>query len=274
MATIPAIGQRIAQIQSLVADPALAVSATTTGTASSSSFAAALADALAAGAATGTSGTDGSSASGSSLLDGSTVDSSGASFLSALGLSGGTGSGSGQSLLDALGLSGSSGLGSSTLDALGLTATSATAGASSTASSPGVLDAHGVPADLAQYGNGHVPASALTPVGSTGVRMWQPAAQALTGLVAAAKADGVTIGITEGYRSYDEQVTLARTKGLYSQGGLAAAPGTSEHGWGTAADLKLDPSALAWMRTNASRFGFVADTPRESWHWAYQPSAA
>ena len=234
MATIPAIGQRIAEIQSLVADPALAVSATTTGTASSSSFAAALADALAAGAATGTSGADGSSASGSSLLDGSTIDSSGASFLSALGLSGGTASSSGQS----------------------------------------VLDAHGVPADLAQYGNGHVPASALTPVGSTGVRMWQPAAQALTGLIAAAKADGVTIGVTEGYRPYDEQVTLARTKGLYSQGGLAAAPGTSEHGWGTAADLQLDPSALAWMRTNASRFGFVADTPRESWHWAYQPSAA
>ncbi len=272
MATIPAIGQRIAEIQSLVADPALAVSATTTGTASSSSFAAALADALAASAATGTS------ASGSSLLDGSTVDSSGASFLSALGLSGGTGSGtgsgSGQSLLDALGLSGSSALGRSTLDALGLTATSGAAGVSSAASSPGVLDAHGVPADLAQYGNGHVPASALTPVGSTGVRMWQPAAQALTGLVAAAKADGVTIGVTEGYRPYDEQVTLARTKGLYSQGGLAAAPGTSEHGWGTAADLNLDPSALAWMRTNASRFGFVADTPRESWHWAYQPSAA
>ena len=115
---------------------------------------------------------------------------------------------------------------------------------------------------------------ALAPVGTTGARMWQPAAQSLSDLIAAAKADGVTIGVTEGYRSYDEQVSLAKTKGLYSQGGLAAQPGTSEHGWGIAADLKLDSAGLAWMKANASRYGFVADTPRESWHWAYHPSTA
>ena len=104
--------------------------------------------------------------------------------------------------------------------------------------------------------------------------MWQPAAQALTDLIAAAKADGVTVGVTEGYRPYDEQVALAKSKGLYSQGGLAAEPGTSEHGWGMAADLRLDPTAQAWMTANARRFGFVADVPRESWHWAYHPSGA
>jgi hypothetical protein len=45
-------------------------------------------------------------------------------------------------------------------------------------------------------------------------------------------------------------------------------------GWGVAADLRLDGTALTWMRANAGRFGFVADTPRESWHWAYHPAAA
>ena len=83
-------------------------------------------------------------------------------------------------------------------------------------------------------------------------------------------AEGVTIGITDSYRTYETQVDLVRRKGLYSQGGLAATPGTSDHGWGLAADLRLDASAQAWMRANAGRYGFAEDTPREPWHWAYQ----
>ena len=80
------------------------------------------------------------------------------------------------------------------------------------------------------------------------------------------------VGVTDSYRSYDVQVDVVRRKGLYSQGGLGAKPGTSQHGWGMAVDLDLDASAQAWMRTNAARFGFVEDTPREPWHWAFQPS--
>jgi LAS superfamily LD-carboxypeptidase LdcB len=133
------------------------------------------------------------------------------------------------------------------------------------------LNSHGIPADLAAYGNGKVPASALEQVGTTGQRMWAPAAEALTRLTADAKAAGVTIGITESYRSYADQVDLAQRKGLYSQGGLAARPGTSEHGWGMAADLDLNGPALTWMRANAGRYGFDNDVPRESWHWAYKP---
>jgi D-alanyl-D-alanine carboxypeptidase len=136
---------------------------------------------------------------------------------------------------------------------------------------PAVLNADGVPADLAAYGNGRIPEAVLAPVGDGRERMWRPAADALNALIAAAAADGVTIGVTDGYRSYDAQAQLVRTKGLYSQGGLAAAPGTSEHGWGMAADLALDSRALAWMRANAGRFGFAETTPRESWHWAYRP---
>ena len=56
----------------------------------------------------------------------------------------------------------------------------------------------------------------------------------------AARRDGVSIGVTDSYRSYGEQVDLARRKGLYSQGGLAAKPGTSDHGWGLSLDLDLE----------------------------------
>ncbi len=119
------------------------------------------------------------------------------------------------------------------------------------------------------YENGRLPDEALTPIGVGSHRLAAPAASAFTRLSAAAEADGVTIGVTDSYRSYDAQVDVANRKGLYSQGGLAAKPGTSDHGLGLALDLDLDTKALSWMRANAGRFGFVEDTPRESWHWKF-----
>jgi hypothetical protein len=143
--------------------------------------------------------------------------------------------------------------------------------APATASSkPAAVFVDGVPADLAAYGNGRIPSEALEQVGSTNHRLWAPAAGAFEDVLAAAARDGVTIGVTDSYRSYDAQVDVAARKGLYSQGGLAAAPGTSPHGWGLAVDLKLDATAQAWMRANGGRFGFVEDTPREPWHWVYR----
>ncbi|WP_285471740.1 M15 family metallopeptidase [Actinoplanes sp. NBRC 101535] len=134
------------------------------------------------------------------------------------------------------------------------------------------LDGRGIPVDLAGFGNGRIPADALSRVGDTRHLLWDPAARSLTALIEAARADGVTIGVNSGYRSYDEQAHLVRTKGLYSRGGLAARPGTSEHGWGMAADLHLNRQALSWMRQNAGAYDFVENVPRESWHWAYKPS--
>lgn len=145
----------------------------------------------------------------------------------------------------------------------------ATAGTSASAAADTARDADGVPVALAGYGNGRIPAEALHEVGSTGHRLWAPAADALERLIADAARDGVTVGITDSYRSYEAQVDVAARKGLYSQGGLAAVPGTSDHGWGMAADLKLDDAAQSWMRANGGRYGFVEDTPREPWHWAY-----
>jgi len=130
------------------------------------------------------------------------------------------------------------------------------------------------PAELKAYGNGKIPPNALDSIGEGSQRMWAPAAASFKQLRQAAAADGVTIGITDSYRSYDQQVDLARRKGLYSQGGLAAKPGTSEHGWGMATDLDLNSKAQAWMRANADKYGFVENVPREPWHWAYKPKSA
>ncbi len=135
------------------------------------------------------------------------------------------------------------------------------------------LNSKGVPTDLAAYGNGKIPANALEQVGDTRHKLWAPAAQALTRMIADAKRDGVQIGITDSYRPYEEQVDLARRKGLYSQGGLAAKPGTSEHGWGMATDLDLNAKALTWMKQNGEKYGYEMNVPRENWHWAYKPKS-
>ncbi|MBG0565765.1 M15 family metallopeptidase [Actinoplanes aureus] len=143
--------------------------------------------------------------------------------------------------------------------------------ASTTAAHSHEVNAKGIPVDLAAYGNGRIPENALARVGNTSHKLWAPAAENLNRMIEDAKRDGVTIGITDSYRPYAEQVDLARRKGLYSQGGLAAKPGTSEHGWGMATDLDLNSKALDWMRKNATNYGFVEDVPREPWHWAYHP---
>ena len=135
------------------------------------------------------------------------------------------------------------------------------------------LNSKGIPTELVGYGNGKIPANALEKVGTTNHKLWAPAAESLNKMIGDAKAQGVTIGITDSYRSYTEQVDVARRKGLYSQGGLAAKPGTSEHGWGMATDLDLNNKAQAWMRANGEKYGFVENTPREPWHWAFKPKS-
>jgi hypothetical protein len=126
-----------------------------------------------------------------------------------------------------------------------------------------------VPYELVHYGNGRIPAEALVPIGVGHHRLWGPAARAFKALQAAAGGDGIAIGVTDSYRSYEAQVDVARRKGLYVEGGLAARPGTSPHGWGLALDLDLDAEAQRWMRQNAHRYGFVENTPREPWHWVF-----
>jgi zinc D-Ala-D-Ala carboxypeptidase len=129
------------------------------------------------------------------------------------------------------------------------------------------------PANLASFGNGRVPADQLTPIGQGGHKLWAPAAASWQNVVAAAAADGISLRITDSYRSYAEQVDLAERKGLYQNGGLAAVPGTSTHGWGMAVDADVrDAATLEWLRVNGPRFGWAETTPREPWHWEFRPS--
>jgi D-alanyl-D-alanine dipeptidase len=88
---------------------------------------------------------------------------------------------------------------------------------------------------------------------------------------AAAEADGITWKITSSYRDYENQVKTASSKGLYSQGGLAAVPGTSNHGWGSALDLDLSSDAQDWLEKNAADYGF-STIAREPWHWEHKAS--
>lgn len=128
------------------------------------------------------------------------------------------------------------------------------------------------PPELVAYGNGQIPAAAMTSIGHGDHRLHAPAARAFQQMEAAARAEGITFGITTSYRDLPTQRRLAAEKGLYSQGGLAATPGTSNHGWGMSVDLRLDDRAQTWMRDNGWRFGFVEDVPREPWHWTYRPA--
>ncbi len=136
----------------------------------------------------------------------------------------------------------------------------------------GEMGAAGAPAELAAYGNGRIPPDALEPIGQGNHRLWGPAARQFRAMAEAAAREGITIRVSDSYRTYDEQVRLAETKGIYGQGGLAAVPGTSNHGWGRALDIDTAGGTAEWLRANATRFGFHEDVPGEPWHWTYRPA--
>ena len=82
--------------------------------------------------------------------------------------------------------------------------------------------------------------------------------------------------ITDSYRSYGAQLTAFALKP-----GLAAVPGTSNHGWALAVDLcggvnSFRTAQWRWMAENAGRFGWVqpawagpqGEKP-EPWHWEF-----
>ena len=92
----------------------------------------------------------------------------------------------------------------------------------------------GGPAAWGGHQNGRIPSNALCPVPTApALQLECGAATAFDQLNTAFKAQfGQDIGITDGYRSYDEQVHCRLEKGS-----LCANPGTSNHGWGKAVDI-------------------------------------
>ena len=130
--------------------------------------------------------------------------------------------------------------------------------------------------------NGQLPDSVLCTLWNTKHRLRADAAVALAKLNVAYKQHfGNDICLTDSYRTLSEQVRLRATKP-----GLAAVPGTSQHGLGMAADLcdgvEKGPSSSRWqwLRENAADYGWEnpdwAQTsgggPYEPWHWEYVPS--
>jgi hypothetical protein len=94
-------------------------------------------------------------------------------------------------------------------------------------------------------------------------------AQAFDRMAAAARADGVTLSVTSGFRSNAEQAVLfARNPDPK----WVAPPGRSLHRLGTELDLG-PPAAYGWLARNASRFGFEQRYSWEPWHYGYVRSA-
>lgn len=126
--------------------------------------------------------------------------------------------------------------------------------------------------------NGNLPASDLCTLWDGKHQLRPDAAVAFAKLnLAYRKKFGHNICITDAYRTLAQQYSVRRARG-----GYAATPGTSEHGWGLAADLCDGVSAGSsatywWMRNNAPAYGWDnpgwarpgGSGPREPWHWEY-----
>lgn len=130
------------------------------------------------------------------------------------------------------------------------------------------------------FDNGRIPQDQLMRVGDVHYQgeashFFEPSAgSAFQAMRQAAVQDGVSVRLTDSYRSFDTQVSLRRRKG----GQVATAdPGTSIHGWGRAIDVAND-EAREWIQRNGSRFGWVwpdwaqrkGTKSFEPWHFEFR----
>lgn len=157
----------------------------------------------------------------------------------------------------------------------------------------------------APAGGGAVPAGGLMPSpvgpvgpdqvvsitasdGSTG-QVYAPAAPLFNALFAAAKADGVALGISSSWRAPAQQIAIREERcpgRVYDPGCKGsppvAVPGKSYHEWGVAIDFAYQGRTLCypratcqpttnagydWMQANAARFG-LTKLRSEAWHFS------
>ena len=87
---------------------------------------------------------------------------------------------------------------------------------------------------------------------------------------AAARADGVDLVVTSGFRSDAEQAILFAR---HPDPKWVARPGRSRHRDATELDLNMATggAAHAWLAENGGGFGFVQRYSWEPWHWGYLP---
>lgn len=123
------------------------------------------------------------------------------------------------------------------------------------------------------HANGYIPSDQLAAVEGS-LALEPNAAKAFRLMVADAAAEGVTLSITGGYRSYQAQVDLRTRKGHLVS---TATPGHSIHGWGRAIDVASGP-ARDWVQRNGARYGWVwpkwaqrqGTKQWEPWHFEYR----
>ena len=125
-------------------------------------------------------------------------------------------------------------------------------------------------------------------------RLTPAAARAWTRMKTAARKDGIGLAIVSAFRGFDRQVEIIRRKIAEGQSvrqilAFSAPPGYSEHHTGCAVDIGTEgcdeleevfeqSPAFAWLRKNASRYGYFMSYPRgnkygyryEPWHWMYR----
>lgn len=131
--------------------------------------------------------------------------------------------------------------------------------------------------------NGQLARRGMVWVGQ-GEQLRPRAAKAWKAMQAAAKLEGVSLGVTDAYRTLKEQKQLAAEKGIYGPGNRqgAAVPGTSKHGAGRAVDVSYGPKSqnsldsynaaqAKWLKQNASKYGFSQSVPGEPWHIEFNP---
>ena len=131
-------------------------------------------------------------------------------------------------------------------------------------------------AEWGSYENGKIPDSELQALSfSPENKMNKKAAIAMEEMNKAYKADnGSDLIINDAYREYDRQVKLRE-----QLGSTAGVPGTSNHGWGLAADIEVGAfgsSTYNWLKANAHKYGYVhpawaepGGSNPEQWHWEY-----
>jgi len=97
-----------------------------------------------------------------------------------------------------------------------------------------------------------------------GKRVTRATGHAFLRMQRAAHDAGVSLSLTSGFRSYQEQDYLygCYLSGACNNGNLAARPGYSNHQSGVA----IDVSTSSWLAANAPSFGFERTVPGEPWH--------
>jgi hypothetical protein len=125
---------------------------------------------------------------------------------------------------------------------------------------------------MASYSNGQLPDSELSPIAQGQLR--NDCAAAWNAMNVDARARGCELyptGSKSSYRSLAQQQELYQAY-LNGTGNLAAVPGTSNHGWGTAVDLAT-PAMRDMVDRIGAQYGYSkswSDAPSEWWHIVFQ----